>query len=175
MNLSENHKEAISVYIRAKDDNKPHLMKGIFENSASLSMKVKSDTISFPSETQGLDSITNVLVSDFNKKYENVYTFCMTDSVISDEKQTLCKWAVVMTDKEKSSVRVGYGDYKWVFNKGMTKQLTILIEEMIALEELQSEEIFSWVDKKNYPWCDSDDFLKGAPKSISFLANDLTS
>ncbi|MGH1428106.1 MAG: hypothetical protein ACRBEE_09205 [Arenicella sp.] len=175
MNLSKSRKETISTYIKAKDDNKPHLMKDVFENSASLSMKVKSDAISFPSESQGLDSITNILVSDFSQKYENVYTFCMSDSIMFDEENTLCKWVVVMTDRKEGNIRVGFGGYKWVFNNDLVKQLTISIEYMIALEKMQSEEIFLWTNKKNYPWCDSGEFLKGVPESISFLANGLTS
>ena len=175
MNISKEHKKAISTYIRAKDGNKPHLMKGFFKDSASLLMEVKTDKIAFPSETNELDSITNVLVKDFNQKYENIYTFCINDSVIADEKQASCKWAVVMTDKEKGNIRIGYGDYKWVFDNNLTSQLTITIEEMIVLEENYSEEIFHWVDKKTYPWCDCDDFLKQAPASISFLKYGLTS
>lgn len=174
MNISKHHKEIINSYIRAKDDSKPHLMKGVFEDSASLNMEVRTDNIAFPSETNGLDAITNLLVKDFNQTYENVYTFCISDSVITDEKQTSCKWVVVMTDKEQGNIRVGYGDYKWVFNNALASQLTIVIEKMIVLKKEDSEEIFNWINNKAYPWCNHDDFLERAPTSISFLKHGLS-
>ena len=169
MHISKKHEKAIRSYIRAKDNNKPHLMGGLFEDSASLTMEVKTDKIAFPSETNGLCSITNVLVKDFNQKYDNVYTFCMTDSAINDENMTLCKWAVVMTDKENETIRIGFGDYKWTFDNDLVSQLTIVIEKMIVLEKDYSKEVFSWVDKLVYPWCDSINFLKEAPSSVSFF------
>ena len=174
MHISKKHEKAIRSYIRAKDNNKSHLMGDLFEDSASLIMEVKTDKIAFPSQTNGLCSITNVLVKDFNQKYDNIYTFCMTDSAINDENMTLCKWAVVMTDKEKEIIRIGFGDYKWTFNNDLVSQLTIVIEKMIVLEKAYSKEVFSWVDKQDYPWCDSNNFLKEAPSSVSFLKNGLT-
>lgn len=173
MNIPKKHEKAINSYLRAKDSNKPHLMRRFFDNSASLSMEVKTDKIAFPSTTNGLCSITNVLVKDFNQKYDNVYTFCITDSVINDGEETLCKWAVVMTDRENKSIRIGFGAYKWLFNNDLVSQLTIIIENMIVLEKDYRKEVFSWVDKQAYPWCDSNDFLKEAPSSVSFLKNGL--
>jgi len=175
MNLSKKHKDIISLYIRSKDNNKPHLMKGVFEGFASLTMEVKTDEIVFPSETIGLDAITNVLVRNFNQTYEDIYTFCITDSVIPNEKQTLCKWIVVMSDNEKGNIRVGYGNYKWTFNNDLVSQLTIIIEKMIVLDKNNNAEIFSWLKKQAYPWCDSGDLLKEVPASISFLKHGLTS
>ncbi|MEO9274290.1 hypothetical protein ABFY09_05470 [Marinomonas sp. 5E14-1] len=174
MNLSKKHKDAINLYIRSKDNNKPYLMGSVFEDLASLTMEVKTDEIAFPSETVGLDSITNVLVRNFNRTYEDIYTFCITDSVVSNDQQTLCKWVVVMRDSEKENIRVGYGDYKWTFNNELVSQLTITIEKMIALDENESSEIFSWLNKQSYPWCDSADFLEEMPASISFLKHGLT-
>ena len=167
MNISKKHEEAISSYVRAKDNNKPHLMSGVFEESANLTMEVKTDKIAFPSETNGLSSITRVLIKDFNQKYNNIYTFCMTNTAFSDREKTFCKWVVVMTENE--SIRIGFGDYKWIFNNDLVSQLTITIEKMIVLEKNHGKEIFSWTDKQSYPWCDSSDFLKEAPASVSFL------
>jgi hypothetical protein len=175
MNLSKKHKDVIGLYIQSKDNNKPHLMKSVFEGVANLSMEVKTDEIVFPSETTGIEDITNILVRNFNQKYGDIYTFCITDSVTSDGKQTLCKWVVVMSDKEDGNIRVGYGDYKWTFNIDLVSNLTILIEKMIVIDKNHSTEIFSWLKKQAYPWCDSSDLLKEVPTSVSFLKHGLTS
>ena len=39
----------IATYIRAKDENRPHLMASAFAPGAQLTMDVKPDAISFPS------------------------------------------------------------------------------------------------------------------------------
>jgi hypothetical protein len=41
------HAAAIRNYIRAKDENRPHLMLGAFASDASLEMKVKLQTSPF--------------------------------------------------------------------------------------------------------------------------------
>jgi hypothetical protein len=42
------HSSAIQTYIRAKDENRPHLMPSAFALDAKLEMKVKTGNISFP-------------------------------------------------------------------------------------------------------------------------------
>ena len=71
--------EAIQTYLRAKDENRPHLMKRVFAETAELEMTVETDAISFPPLTVGVDEITRVLVRDFDQINENVYTFCLTN------------------------------------------------------------------------------------------------
>src|SRR5438270_15487 len=42
------HANAIRTYIRAKDENRPHLMPNAFTPDANLAMRVEADNISFP-------------------------------------------------------------------------------------------------------------------------------
>ncbi|MCS6763850.1 MAG: hypothetical protein MO853_07600 [Candidatus Protistobacter heckmanni] len=70
---------AIKTYIRAKDENRPYLMAQAFMPDAVLDMQVKTDAISFPSRSEGLATISDVLVSRFGQTYENVYTICLAE------------------------------------------------------------------------------------------------
>jgi hypothetical protein len=83
--------ERIQTYIHAKDENRPHLMKFAFAETAKLRMAVETDTISFPPLTDGIDAITQVL-RDFGQVYENVYTFCLGDPPKGNVDKYTCPW-----------------------------------------------------------------------------------
>ena len=70
---------SVEVYIRAKDENRPELMRRAFAEDATLEMVVNSGAISFPPFTEGVGSITDVLVTRFNETFENVRTFCLAN------------------------------------------------------------------------------------------------
>ncbi len=89
-------------------------MQSIFSDSAVLEMNVKTENIAFPSKTKGLDLITDVLVKKFNETYENIYTFCLSDSI---QQNIECRWLVGMTTKESGELRIGHGTYAWEFDK----------------------------------------------------------
>jgi hypothetical protein len=72
------HSNAIEAYVRAKDENRPHLLPSAFSTDASLEMRVETENISFPPTSKGIDAITQVLVRDFGLVYENIYTFCLS-------------------------------------------------------------------------------------------------
>ena len=158
------NRNKITSYIYAKDNNKPHLMKDVFTKFAKLDIKLNSNNISFPSETIGLEEITTVLVNDFNKTYENVYTLCLEDTFEEKENTIQCKWFVIMTDKTTKEIRVGYGLYLWHFNnKHLVNKLNITIEKMIILETMYNNEIFNWIKQLPYPWCDNKIAYKNMP------------
>ena len=108
--------EKITTYISAKDNHKPHLMESAFTVDATLTMRVDTAAISFPSEVHGRDKISETLVRNFHAQYENVYTFCIKDSIAVDAENLNCRWMVIMTEKETGLPRIGYGDYFWVFD-----------------------------------------------------------
>ncbi len=165
-NNLEVQKKIVSKYIYAKDNNKPHMMKDIFTKNAILNMELETKNISFPSESMGLDSITNVLVKEFNKSYENVYSFCFLDSIKGDNEKLVCKWLVIMSSKENDTLRIGYGTYKWSFDKDknfLIKQLVISIEEMVILEEKFIYEMMNWIGSIPYPWCNTKNVLQNMP------------
>lgn len=71
--INDLHKTLISNYIKAKDGNKPHQMQNVFSKFAVLDMNVKTENIAFPSKTNGLDLITDVLVKN-SMKVMKIYT-----------------------------------------------------------------------------------------------------
>jgi hypothetical protein len=163
--LMESHKNIVKSYIRAKDDNKPHMMKAIFSGSATLEMKVKTEHISFPANSSGLDAIIDVLVKSFSQSYENVYTFCLINSIENQEHLMSCDWLVCMTAKEGGDIRVGCGRYDWSFSDDnkLTNHLVISIEQMSVLPPEYSNQIMGWIEKVPYPFCNSIKMLELMP------------
>jgi hypothetical protein len=154
----ETYKNIIRNYIRAKDDNKPHLMKAAFTGSATLAMKVNTSNISFPSNVIGLDEITDVLVRKFSQTYENVYTFCFVDSLDSQDGAMSCKWLVGMSERDGRGVRIGCGRYDWGFEdeKGqLASSLVITIEQMLIFSSEETNQLIEWIGNLPYPFCDS--------------------
>ena len=159
-------KQIIQTYLRAKDENKPHLMKELFTDSAILEMKLKTENISFPSKTVGLDNITEVLIKNFSNSYENIYTLCFEDTIVSDTNSLFCSWLVGMSEKNTDKVRVGSGIYTWQFNANNTKveKLTIVINEMVILESNVIEKIMFWLNNCSYCWCELENTMQTMPK-----------
>jgi len=149
----------IRTYIRAKDENRPHLMAQTFASDATLQMTVNSSAITFPARSEGVAAITDVLVRRFGQTYDNVYTFCLADSrPVRGVTRYSCDWLVGMSDKLTDAVRVGCGSYVWTFSgheQGQRVQtLDIVIEAMEVLPPETSQPVFdSWLVQLPYPWC----------------------
>ncbi|SFG53423.1 hypothetical protein [Neptunomonas qingdaonensis] len=170
-----NNKILISQYIKAKDNNKPHLMKRVFSQHATLEMSVQTDNISFPAKVTGLDNITQTLVCEFNTTYENIYTLCLTDTVQQNQNQLNCRWIVCMTEKTSGSLRLGYGDYQWGFEKNvpcLANHLVITIEHMVILPQALQPDVLSWFDKLPYPWALSSE-LQATMPDVKLLSDSL--
>lgn len=117
---------------------------------------MRTDTISFPPVTTGLEAITQVLVRDFARTYENVYTFCLTDEPEDAFPSFRCGWLVGMSEKATGSVRVGCGTYDWSFQAErpyLAKRLTIDIEVMKVLSADALGPVMAWLTMLPYPWC----------------------
>ena len=80
----------IETYIRAKDENRPFLMERVFAENATLQMVVKTEAISFPPISRGLESITDTLVRRFAQTYENVHTLCLAQPPRDNEMRFSC-------------------------------------------------------------------------------------
>jgi hypothetical protein len=146
----------IRTYIRAKDENRPHLMQRAFAESATLEMVVRTAAIAFPPITHGRGSITDVLVRRFAEEYENVYTFCLSDAPSADCLRFKCAWFVVMSEKDSGQVRVGYGHYDWSWSpkvSPLVNRLAITIERMETFPASVADPAFDWVEGLTYPWC----------------------
>lgn len=153
--MPRQYKRLMTRYIKAKDESKPHLMASVFTTNATLSMKVESDNISFPSETAGLNDITEVLIGNFNQSYENIYTICLNDTWQQLSNTVNCRWLVAMTEKSSGLARVGFGEYHWVFETqglNLVSHLTIIIEDMQIYPAEQQAEIMGCFENLPYPW-----------------------
>lgn len=147
---------AVVAYLRAKDENRPHLTSLAFNETATLEMIVRTGTISFPPLAQGREAITDVLVRRFGQNYENVRTYCLASPPESSNITFSCPWLVGMSEKESRSVRVGCGSYDWVFQAGiphLAQRLTITIEVMAVLSPGSLTVVMDWLAQLTYPWC----------------------
>jgi hypothetical protein len=161
--------ERIRAYLRAKDENRPHLMKSAFADSARLDVQSAADAISFPPATFGVEAITRVLVRDFARTYENVYTFCLC----AEPKDALgvftCPWLVGMSDKATGSIRVGCGVYDWSFQgegERLVDRLVIRIDTMKVLPGDHLRPVMMWLSGLPYPWCPPPVALEEMPQLV---------
>jgi len=159
--------QCIATYLRAKDENRPHLMKFAFAETATLETIVETSAISFPPLTQGLNKIAQVLVRDFVNTYENIYTFCFADSPPKGQTGNhTCRWLVGMSDKASGSVRVGCGQYDWSFQTNqpyLAERLAITIKEMEVLPSDCLQPVIGWLAGLPYPWCPASEAIKRMP------------
>jgi hypothetical protein len=155
----------VAAYLHAKDENRPHLMPGVFAADATLEMVVRTGTISFPPLSRGIDAITEVLVRGFGRTYENVYTFCLQrpDAAAS---RFECDWLVGMSEKATGLVRVGCGRYDWTFGgspPARVDRLVITIEAMQVLPASALGAVTAWTAALPYPWCPPQVAVAAAP------------
>lgn len=159
--------DVLRTYFRAKDENRPHLMRDAFSETATLETIVKTDAISFPPISRGLAPITDVLVRKFAQLYENVYSFYLEKppSHISLSSFS-CDWLVGMSEKESGKTRVGCGRYDWQFQTSeprLADRLVITIEAMQVLSADYLEPVLLWLTGLPYPWCPAQAILTAAP------------
>ena len=156
----------IETYIRAKDENRPFLMRRVFAENATLQMVVKTEAISFPPNSRGRELITDTLVRRFAQTYENVHTFCLAQPPRDSDIKFSCNWLVGMSEKDARSVRVGYGRYDWLFTATvprLVEQLTITVEAMQSLEPTHLGSVMNWLSGLPQPWCEPQRALRAAP------------
>jgi hypothetical protein len=155
---------ALRTYIRAKDENRPHLMARTFSPDAHLVVQLRTNNIALPSCTRGRDRIADVLVSSFALTYENIYTFCMKRPPAAAPAFS-CNWMVAMSEKGTGRPRVGCGRYDWEFaaGSGQVARLNIAIEAMEVLPPTEADAVFAWVEPLDYPWADAARVCASAP------------
>jgi hypothetical protein len=157
--------DTIAAYLRAKDENRPYLMRDAFEEDAALAMVVKSENIAFPAATRGREAITNVLVREFSSAYENVRTLCLAPAPIGTPHTFSCPWLVGMSVKADGAARVGWGRYDWTFDAASSRvrRLTITIEAMHVLPPRCVDIVAGWTFALPYPWCSAERALQALP------------
>jgi hypothetical protein len=133
----------------------------VFSTDAELTMQVNTQEIDFPSTVKGAKAISDVLVSKFGLRYENVYTFCVGEPPVTGP-AFVCNWLVCMSEKDNGLGRVGFGRYEWVQeDAGLIRTLRITIEEMTTLPRDAIVPILLWAQKLPYPWCPRDHLADG--------------
>lgn len=157
----------LRTYVRAKDENRPLLMREVFCETAVLETVVKTTAISFPPISHGLAPITDVLVRTFAETYENVYTFYLERPPTHAPLTSFsCDWIVGMSEKEGRKGRVGCGRYDWRFQETQPRladRLVITIEEMQVISADRFSIVLSWLADLPYPWCSAHTILETAP------------
>ena len=152
--LPSRREDILRNYFRAKDENRPHLLAGVFSADATLEVRNRASEIAFPAFTEGRAAIADVLVRTFGQTYENVYSFYMARPA-SDTQTFTCDWLVVMSEKNSKNVRVGCGRYDWTFAPdaaGLATSLVISIEAMLVLPPESLEPTYRWMAELEYPW-----------------------
>ncbi|WP_261842464.1 hypothetical protein [Aliamphritea ceti] len=157
----------IEAYLIAKDNNKPHLMPQVFIQDAELRMQVDSNNINFPPKVSGEAEITATLVQRFNEAHQNIYTFCLPESLsesMPDEQgYVTCRWFVCMQDKRSTEIKIGAGWYRWYAGDQQIERLDIEIQQMnLSLADKQSV-IFSWAQRLPWPWCSAEIAVETLP------------
>ena len=158
--------DAISTYIRAKDGNRPWLMRQAFTDEACLEMVVKTEAIAFPSTATGVEAITETLVRQFSCDNEKIYTFCLSSPPDGYQRQFSCDWLVGMSRRDNGEIRVGCGRYDWSFSNPeemLVDNLKITIEVMQILSPEHLGPVMDWLSALPYPWCSSRAAVQGAP------------
>lgn len=156
---------AMAAYFAAKDNNRPHRMAEAFTEDARLQMDVRTTAISFPPVTQGRDAISEVLVREFNQRYEDIYSVCIGEPPGADASEYACAWMVAMADRQSRQLRVGCGRYDWVFAPadGRVGELRIHIACMVLLAPQAQPMVMNWASALPTPWCRLAQVLDAAP------------
>jgi hypothetical protein len=155
----------LRMYFHAKDENRPWLLDRVFADNAKLEVINRSSAIAFPAVTVGREAIADVLVRDFGRVHENVYSFYMARPPAGAARFS-CDWLVCMSEKDSRSVKVGCGRYDWVFEPqppGLARELTIAIETMQVLPPSQSAAVNAWIGRLPYPWASAKAAVDLAP------------
>jgi hypothetical protein len=159
---------AVEAYVRAKDGNRPHLLRAAFTDTANLMIRVHTSGIAFPGGAACRPAIADLLVRRFNQTWENIYTLCIGDPPEDNAESFTCDWLVAMSAKEDGGVRVGCGRYDWAFDSetGLAHSLTITITAMESVA-CDVERMTSWAAALPYPWCRAGAVKVGAPHSAA--------
>ena len=159
-------RETIETYIRAKDGNRPFLMAQAFAEDAVLEVAVTPGTIAFPPTSFGVDAISDTLVRDFARSYENVHTFCLASPPSQEATTFSCGWLVGMSEKANRNVRVGCGRYDWQFRSPTYNvvRLKVTVQIMESLAPAALVPVMTWLRTLPYPWCPPSLALVELPK-----------
>jgi hypothetical protein len=156
----------LANYFRAKDGNRPHLLARVFTADAHLEVRNATAAIAFPALARGRDAIADILVRNFGRDNENVYSFYLSRAPAGAVEKFSCKWLVGMTEKSSRSVRVGCGSYDWTLSGHplpCASSLVISIDVMQVLSHMEEDRVMAWLEGLPSPWCSASAAASSAP------------
>jgi hypothetical protein len=170
-----NAAELIERYVFGKDCNRPHLLKEVFTQDASLTMDVRTPDIVFPSHAKGLEPVSEIVCRRLNQRFENIYTFCFAPRPVNAGHHFSCGWLVVMSEKDGGNVRAGGGHYDWHLTSDQQRvaSLAITVSAMDTMTPEMLTPVMAWTTRQGYPWCDRTKAKEDA-KAIPALYNVLS-
>ena len=157
--------QVLEDYFRGKDGNRSHLLSRVFTPDARLEVNNASTSITFPAITHGSEAIADVLVRQFCRNNENVYSFYLSKPQGMVERFS-CSWFVGMTDRQTTELRIGCGTYEWNFvyePAPRASGLVISIKVMQVLPASLRPEVLAWLEQLPYPWATATAVLHSAP------------
>lgn len=166
-------RDLIRSYIRAKDENRAHLIAATFHEQAQVEMEVLAPGISFPPRLNGCAEIAETLVQRFGATYGNVYTFCLDfKQAAATPDRPICRWLAVMTAKTDGTARLGWGVYRWKFSRAQDGQawrvehLTIQIAQIKTLSRRAGHDLINWAGAHPYPFSSNAQILATLPSPL---------
>ena len=162
INTMNNISNLLEKYIEGKDLDRHSLLEEIYCPNAVVSFKIEADNINFPSEIRGNVEIAKVLSADFNKKYDLVKTYYLSNDFSKSETLVIREqnWLVIMKERSNGNIRIGTGYYNWEFEGHNQSELKIKRhkifiyamldlpkESIILLHNLQKSIKYPWVGK----------------------------
>ena len=157
--MKNNAQELLEKYIVGKDLDRHKILEEIYCLNAIVSIEIEADNINFPSEIHGNVEIAKIISADFNRKYDLVKTYYLSNDFPEIKNLIILKqnWLVIMKEKANGNIRVGTGYYNWEFENQNQSELKIKKHKIFiySMLDLPSESIVLLHDLQNtinYPW-----------------------
>lgn len=166
----------IDRYLRATNENRAHLLAGVFDPQAKVAFDSHTQGISVPPLLSGIAAIAETLVQRVGSSYGNIYTFCLDDDAAASADPAgiapsplTRAWLVAMTAKTDGTARLGWGRYRWRFDRAhpaapwLATHLTIAIDQMKPLSRPLGHALITWAGAQPYPFCSPATLLASLP------------
>lgn len=156
--------ELLEKYIEGKDLDRYKILEKIYCQAATVSFEIVADNINFPNEIYGNVEIAKILSAEFNKKYDLIRTYYLSNRFPNINNLLITKqnWLVTMRDRASGNIRIGTGYYNWEFESRRGSEfkikhhkifiytmLELPSESLDLLHDLQKKFAYPWIEKKN--------------------------
>lgn len=154
--MKRNPAYILEQYIIGKDQNTSKILETIYEETAEVEFAINPTNISFPSKIVGNSEIARILSADFNKKFERVKTYYLSDTIYDKLDILEQPWLVVMKEIGKDLTRIGTGHYNWHLREHPHElkifKHKIYIHLMLEIHDPSSKQLQKIQERLEYPW-----------------------